>query len=170
MSLPQDLLVQARMLATIDRRRPKQANLRRAVSTAYYALFHLLTIDAARLYVRDDWELVSRIARSLNHGDMKNVSREFSKGQLPKSLQVPDKPAQISELVKKVAKAFNNLQAARHSADYDLGVTYTREAALTLVEAAETASAHWAVVKSSDDARLYLACFLNWDSWNKPPR
>ena len=43
MSLPEDLLEQAVHLATLDARRPKQANLRRAVSTAYYALFHLLT-------------------------------------------------------------------------------------------------------------------------------
>jgi hypothetical protein len=35
-----DLLQQARQLAQIDPRRPKQANLRRAVSAAYYALFH----------------------------------------------------------------------------------------------------------------------------------
>jgi hypothetical protein len=43
MSLHADLLEQAGNLARLDPTRPKQVNLRRAVSSAYYALFHLLT-------------------------------------------------------------------------------------------------------------------------------
>ena len=46
--LHDDLQQQARELATKDRRRPRQANLRRAVSASYYALFHFLTDEAAR--------------------------------------------------------------------------------------------------------------------------
>jgi uncharacterized protein (UPF0332 family) len=37
-----DLLEQALHLANRERKGPRQASLRRAVSTAYYALFHLL--------------------------------------------------------------------------------------------------------------------------------
>ncbi len=44
MSLHADLLDPAEQLAQLDPRRPKQANLRRAVSSAYYALFHLLAL------------------------------------------------------------------------------------------------------------------------------
>ena len=170
MSLPQDLLVQARMLATIDPCRPKQANLRRAISGAYYALFHLLATDAARLYVRDHSGLVTRITRTINHADIMSVSREFNKRVLPRSFQHVERPLVISDMLVKVTKAFISLQAERHKADYDMGITYTREATLTHVEQAETAFAEWAVVKSADDARLYHACFSNWDSWNKPPR
>lgn len=43
MSLPNELLAQARHLATKEPRRPRDASLRRSVSAAYYALFHLLT-------------------------------------------------------------------------------------------------------------------------------
>jgi hypothetical protein len=42
------LLEQAVTLARLDARRPKQANLRRAISAAYYALFHLLVDEACR--------------------------------------------------------------------------------------------------------------------------
>lgn len=43
-----DLMTLAVQIATLDSRRPKQANLRRAVSTAYYAIFtFLLTRRAA---------------------------------------------------------------------------------------------------------------------------
>ena len=38
MSLHEDLLILAEHLAQLDARRPKQANLRRAVSSAYYAV------------------------------------------------------------------------------------------------------------------------------------
>src|SRR5712691_6919600 len=51
MSLHGDLLAQARSLLRREPRRPKQASLRRAVSTAYYALFHLLIHEATRMLV-----------------------------------------------------------------------------------------------------------------------
>ena len=49
MSAHGDLLQQAFHLATIDAKKPKQANLRRAVSSAYYAVFHLLIDEACRV-------------------------------------------------------------------------------------------------------------------------
>jgi hypothetical protein len=45
-SYASDLLEQATALCAADPRRPKQANLRRAVSSAYYAVFHELTESA----------------------------------------------------------------------------------------------------------------------------
>ena len=47
MGLAHDLLQLADHLATYEGVNPGQASLRRAVSTAYYALFHLLVQDAA---------------------------------------------------------------------------------------------------------------------------
>lgn len=41
-----DLLQQARQLATLDLKKPKQANLRRAVSSTYYAIFHFLVRES----------------------------------------------------------------------------------------------------------------------------
>ena len=52
MSLPTDLLAQARHLAAKETRRPRQASLRRTASACYYALFHLLVQDASRRLVR----------------------------------------------------------------------------------------------------------------------
>jgi len=42
MSLAADLLEQAAHLASRERGRPRQVSLRRAISTAYYSLFHLV--------------------------------------------------------------------------------------------------------------------------------
>ena len=43
-------------------RRPKQASLRRAVSAACYALFHLLVDDAERAFL--DWRVVRGSAQA----------------------------------------------------------------------------------------------------------
>ena len=48
MSLATDLLDQASILSGLDPMEPKQASLRRAISAAYYSLFHLLIDDGAR--------------------------------------------------------------------------------------------------------------------------
>ncbi len=48
MALAQDLLEQAQHLAVYEGSNPSQAALRRSISTAYYALFHLLVEDAAQ--------------------------------------------------------------------------------------------------------------------------
>lgn len=69
MPLPDDLLEQARHLANGERRRPKQASLRRAVSTAYYALFHLLIQETIRN--RKIAEQRPLLARHCEHRRMK---------------------------------------------------------------------------------------------------
>lgn len=51
MRLGEDLLAQARYLVRHEPRRPKQATLRRSISTAYYGLFHLLTDAAAHVVI-----------------------------------------------------------------------------------------------------------------------
>lgn len=48
---PLDFLETARDLATSSARRPRQTNLRRAVSTTYYALFHCLAKCCADMVV-----------------------------------------------------------------------------------------------------------------------
>lgn len=77
MSLHRDLLNQARQLATHEPRRPKQASLRRAVSAAYYALFHLLVDSASRVVVSGQGQEVLRqqVGRALGHTDMKKHAK-----------------------------------------------------------------------------------------------
>jgi uncharacterized protein (UPF0332 family) len=52
MAYHDDLLRQALQLIHQEPRNPKQASLRRAVSTAYYALFHLLISEAVANWKR----------------------------------------------------------------------------------------------------------------------
>jgi hypothetical protein len=74
MSFADDLLEQAYHLANRERENPKQASLRRAVTTAYYALFHLLIEEAV-----SNWSIArqrSILARTFDHGKMRSVCED----------------------------------------------------------------------------------------------
>jgi len=82
MSLPRDLLAQAQFLAIREPRRPKGASLRRVVSIAYYALFHLLTDEASRFLIsgsnRDS--LRNLVVRGFVHSEMSRTAKAFLSG------------------------------------------------------------------------------------------
>ena len=162
MSLHDDLLGQARQLSIKEPKRPLQASLRRAVSASYYALFHLLVDDATRRMFpgRDRAPLRHCLARAFLHGDMKKVAQQFSNDSVsPKFAPGLNHQALQPELVG-VAKAFVDLQQARHEADYDTARRFTRREVLDLLEEAEQAFADWRHVRRSIQAETFLAGLL----------
>ena len=112
----------------LDPRRPTQANLRRAVSTAYYAVFHLLARTAADLLIgrthNSAWHLA---CRALEHGNAKNacLNKQAMEGI----------PPEIQEF----AETFVDLQKARHWADYSYEAKYDKQDTLTAIKKAENA-------------------------------
>lgn len=71
MSFADDLLEQAHHLAYREADDPRQASLRRAVSTAYYALFHSLVDEAV-----GQWGVERQrgmLGRTFEHGKMKGI-------------------------------------------------------------------------------------------------
>ena len=84
MSLHSDLLEQATFLVKREPRRPRQASLRRAISAAYYSLFHLLIFEASRVFVRND-DMIGMIARSYGHSALLRIAKSFARGDLPKN-------------------------------------------------------------------------------------
>lgn len=162
MSLPKELLDQARHLITKEPRRPRQASLRRGVSAAYYALFHELTDASSRFLISGTGpgrrELRQALRRSYVHGDMKSVSNSFAGGTPPQLWQ----PAAgvISGDLRKVAETFVELQEARHEADYDHARAWTRQEAIDLVRRAEQAFEAWHRAIAGRDAAAYLVALL----------
>jgi hypothetical protein len=72
MAYADELLEEARHLAGRGKTLNKQVALRRAASTAYYALFHMLIDDFIQ-----QWGIVhqrAKLGRLFNHGNMKHVS------------------------------------------------------------------------------------------------
>lgn len=168
MSLAADLLDQADQLAKLGPKYPKQANLRRAVSAAYYALFHLLVDEAARLFAgligRDDTATITRLIRTFDHRGLKEVSNGFKQSRLPLVLQLEGYAA--PDDLKRVAEIFVRLQEVRHDADYDTAKIVTREEVQIHIRDVRKAFVAWEKVKATPDARMFLACFSLWKTWN----
>jgi hypothetical protein len=148
MAFADDLLEQAYHLANMDMRQPKQANLRRAVSTAYYALFHLLIDEAV-----ENWGIVrqrSILARIFDHAKMRKIYEDhvrnyFSSGQ----------PAQGLRL-KNVAYTFVQLQEKRLTADYDNAFNWERTNTISQIDLVADAFKDWRAIRETEEAQDYL--------------
>jgi hypothetical protein len=161
-SLHTDLLQQANDLINKEPKRPKQASLRRAVSAAYYALFHLLTDEASRLLVSgsDRFTLRQWTRRAFSHTTMKKVSNDFSRPKLNTYSARAGAGEVVPDDLRQVAKTFVALQEARHLADYDHLHYYSRNNARDFVQEVERAFAAWRQVRSTPVAELYLVSLL----------
>ena len=115
MAFPDELLRLAERLRDIEP--PDQASLRRAVSTAYYALFHLLIAEATANWARP--ELRAVLARSFDHGPMKTAS-EARVAQINAGLkenQAGGEEAAVLARLRNVASVFTQAQQRRNDAD-----------------------------------------------------
>lgn len=94
-----DHLHNARALANSDEQRPTEASLRRAVSTAYYALFQALCKTCASRLVGDDapWEIYTPIFRSLDHRQVALALRRSPLAGAPKLQRLGNAFAQLLE-------------------------------------------------------------------------
>ena len=122
------MIATARSLMELDPRQPTQANQRRAVSTAYYAVFHALARTAADLLIgvkhTAAWH---QVYRALEHGHAKRACRNKH--------AMEGFPSEILEF----AGTFVVLQDARHQADYSLEVRCERNGTLAAIDRAEKA-------------------------------
>jgi hypothetical protein len=161
-----DLLEQAVRLAKLDAKKPKQANLRRAISSAYYALFHMLVDEACRIQIGSHHNQAPYrqvVGRAFVHGAMKEACKSFGGGTLkkgvakglPRSFAIP---AEIREL----AETFVELQERRHIADYVLTDRFKRSNVLLLINLVERRVRAFMELASSDEKRFFLACLWAW--------
>jgi len=160
MSFPNDLLEQARHLANREPRRPKQASLRRAVSTAYYALFHLLSIETAKNWKRPAERFA--VARMLAHARMANVCITKSK-DLNKYFSTRPNPGRDLDLLKHlylVTNTFVEMQEHRHNADYNGEIEWSRTDVLDKIESVEDAFYSWDQIRDQHEAQNFLVTLL----------
>jgi hypothetical protein len=166
--LPEHLLEQARHLAKRERTRPRQASLRRALSTAYYALFHFFIREAVQQiapHLSD--ENYNRVYRWFDHGAMIRVARAFSQ-ELVRIEKSKDELVPTNNFgVQFIAKHFSDLQELRHLADYDSGTIFVRADVLAMTDRVATAFLLWPVVKKSPEANTFLLSLLLWEKWGK---
>ena len=157
---PQDLLDQAkRLIGTAPG--AVEADLRRGISSAYYALFHLLIQETMSSVVIDP-SFRPKVARALQHGSMRSVCDKYNPAK-------PDRQGQyiaqegygfpqqvITPEIRQVAATFIALNAAREKADYDDAVTVQHTEALTLAQQAEAAFQAWLTAQAHPSGTTFL--------------
>ena len=169
---PRHLTEQARRLAGLEvageptaarrKGRPRQADLRRAISSAYYAVFHLLVTASSKQIIAGrgggEADLRHVVSRGFDHGGMKRVCVAFAAGAPPGlvAAAVGDVPPTLRE----VARVFVALQTERHRADYDRTVTYDRSKVTDLIERAEQVINRIVTLKDEPATRAFLLALL----------
>lgn len=151
-----DLLAQAQLLALADAKRPRQANLKRAVSACYYALFHLLSDEAAHRMVRGSGREFHRnlVRRAMTHGEMRNACQYILGRDAGVTLQ--GEGIVLGTDLLSIASTFLDLQQEREQADYDLRTRYTRPVVLDLVSQATTAVEAWDRLRGTAEGDYFL--------------
>ena len=129
---PENFIKTARELIPTGQGKPRSTNLRRAVSTAYYAMFHCLAGSCADTLIgglhagrgSDAWILTYR---ALNHRSTKvRCQDEQSLEQFPVS-------------IRGFAKTFARMQEHRHRADYAPDAGFRKSEAIQRINEAENA-------------------------------
>jgi uncharacterized protein (UPF0332 family) len=152
MAFAEDLLEQAQHLARREKTRPKQASLRRAVSTAYYAFFHLLVGATVANWKREGQR--PELARAFEHRRMKEAS-----GKAASSTFHGHSTVVVTHL-RSVAKAFTQLQQFRNIADYDSSKQWSRTEVLKQIDLSTGAFRSWNTISKEQIAQDYLLSLL----------
>jgi len=132
---------------------PSDAQLRRAVSTAYYALFHTLLREAAQRFIGASSAASAGYAilyRGYSHGSMRTICEAVNKSILALKYQRVLGHTNIDQDLRDCASTFVALQAARHSADYDPHAPITLDDASNAIASANEAMKSLAKAPSAD--------------------
>ncbi|MBL6761933.1 MAG: hypothetical protein ISQ19_04470 [PS1 clade bacterium] len=146
MSLSDDFLRLAEQLvrSNSSSKSPPQIDLRRAVSSAYYAVFHEFCLLFAEQFVCDGKKLTRawlQTYRSLEHQQLKKrllEIRQFSKLKDKQKKQRESKNADLNfpPALADLADIFAKLQDSRHEADYNPQSKFDRKETILSIESA----------------------------------
>jgi hypothetical protein len=140
---PEHLFEQAeRLIRPAYTRTPRQVDLRRAVSSAYYGVFHATLSAAADEFVGVTRRTTSRYAliyRSVEHKDLRHLCLEMARAVPSPRYTRHAPPAGFGDDIRAFAKALLELQEKRYAADYDPAVRLRTADAILAVETAREA-------------------------------
>lgn len=160
MAYPGEFLQFAQELANLHPDQAHQPSLRRAISTGYYALFHLLISDAVANCADPNFR--AALARFFNHGPMKQASKDkVSALHEFFSQRPPEGPERsIKYHLYNVAEIFLQAQQNRNEADYNLAREWRPSEISLLLESIADAFNSWYTIRNEPIARDYLISML----------
>jgi hypothetical protein len=161
---PDHLLDQADRLASpIAGGAPRQVDLRRAISTSYYAVFHGILTAAADDFIGRSLRKSERYAllyRSVDHKALRALCEDVPKPTLPAKYAPYAPKGGFDAETTAVASAVVDLQEKRHAADYDPRPTVSSSDAALAISTARVALARLASAsRASRKAFLTLVVF-----------
>lgn len=101
---------------------PRQADLRRAISSAYYGVFHAILTEAADTFVGTTQRHSTRyelVYRSIDHRVLRNLCEVVLKDTLPDKFKKFEPRGGFGTDLRALATAVVELQEKRIAADYD---------------------------------------------------
>jgi hypothetical protein len=143
--LADELFEDAHELADKGIAHQRQTYMRRAISTAYYAAFHLFVEDFVEHWEFEDQR--ARLGRMFNHGPMRNAA------YTPKE---KNNPTALEQELLDVITAFAQLQKDRQRADYDAGWKLVETDVRDSIRLAEDVFVKWRKIKGENIARHHL--------------
>jgi uncharacterized protein (UPF0332 family) len=142
---PDHLLDQAdRLIMSTGAGTARHVDLRRAISAAYYALFHAVTTEAADDLVGKTHRQTPRymlVYRSVAHRGLRRLCNDIVKDSLPGRYSGIAPDSGFGADLQFFAAALVELQDRRHRADYDPLFSPTRSNAVLAVQRSKAALA-----------------------------
>ncbi|HWD28358.1 MAG TPA: hypothetical protein VG387_14410 [Rhizomicrobium sp.] len=139
---------------------PRQVILRRAVSTAYYAVFHALCSDAAVTFVNAGvWKSRVLFYRAFDHGKTKDRCKKLGQNPLPNAERQFFLFESFGAEIRALSNTFVLLQELRHSCDYDPDFKITKSEAQQAALDAKSAIANLATA-DPQEKNQFLAYLL----------
>ena len=144
MAFAGDLLRDAHHLADRGGKNPRQSSLRRAISTAYYALFHLLISEFVLNWKPKDQR--ARLGRMFEHRKMSHATYPFKAGP----------QGAVERQLQAIIEAFGQLQDHRNSAAYDVGRVWARIDVKNTLSIADEAFKSWKNIRKEKIAQEHF--------------
>jgi uncharacterized protein (UPF0332 family) len=155
------LFEQAEKLITIAAGPPRQVDIRRAISAAYYATFHATITAAADRFIGTTNRDTSRyglVYRSVSHAWLRDLCKEAKK-PIPSNKFGPYVPSNgFGANINAFATAVAELQEKRHAADYDPMICMNKSDAALAISTARAALGR--LERASEPERLAFLSLL----------
>lgn len=154
----------ARLVESSARGAPRQVDIRRAISAAYYGVFHFLSQKAADQFVGSTPQqrasaVYALVYRGIDHRTLRELCEDVQKTTLPNKLKTYAARGDFDQTLKDFARSVVELQEKRHGADYDPSLKFKSSDVNLLIATARTAIQRFAAAPS-DHQRAFLALLL----------
>jgi hypothetical protein len=159
---PEHLFQQARkLIGPVPTPDPLQENLRRAVSSAYYSLFHTVLTAAADMVVGDRSNVLYELVyRSVAHTWLRDLCGDMRKRPMPQRYKRYEPQGGFGQEMIAFAEIVTQLQEARNEADYSPSLHLLRSDAIMFLSRTRSAFTHFGAAPAAErKAFLTLVLF-----------